>query len=100
MELYPVFVYKKLFNRTYIQFLKIHCKYLVISVLCGIITVFIVNNIKINNNFLQLILNGVIVIIVPNLIQYLIFHKTEEFKYVKEMLAKVDIKNKFRRSSN
>ena len=97
---YPVFVYKKLFNRTYIQFLKIHCKYLVISVLCGIITVFIVNNIKINNNFLQLILNGVIVIIVPNLIQYLIFHKTEEFKYVKEMLAKVDIKNKFRRSPN
>lgn len=84
---YPIYVYKKLFNRTYLQFLKEHFEYLIISAICGIITVCIIKSIILKNNFLQLILNGIIVIIVPNLLQYLIFRKREEFAYVKNMLT-------------
>lgn len=84
---YPIYVYKKLFNRTYLQFFKEHFEYLMISAICGIITVCIIKSIILKNNFLQLILNGIIVIIVPNLLQYLIFRKREEFAYVKNMLT-------------
>ena len=91
---YPVYVYKKLFNRTYLQFLKEHSKYLMISAICGIITVVITKNIKLNNNFIQLILNGIIVVIVPNLLQYLIFRKREEFEYTKSMVINMLQKGK------
>lgn len=91
---YPVYVYKKLFNRTYWQFLKKHSKYLIISAICGIITVVITKNIKLNNNFIQLILNGIIVVIVPNLLQYLIFRKREEFEYTKSMVINMLQKGK------
>lgn len=91
---YPVYVYKKLFNRTYWQFLKEHSKYLIISAICGIITVVITKNIKLNNNFIQLILNGIIVVIVPNLLQYLIFRKREEFEYTKSMVINMLQKGK------
>lgn len=91
---YPVYVYKKLFNRTYWQFLKEHSKYLMISAICGIITVVITKNIKLNNNFIQLILNGIIVVIVPNLLQYLIFRKREEFEYTKSMVINMLQKGK------
>lgn len=91
---YPVYVYKKLFNRTYWQFLKEHSKYLIISAICGIITVVITKNIKLNNNFIQLILNGIIVLIVPNLLQYLIFRKREEFEYTKSMVINMLQKGK------
>ena len=91
---YPVYVYKKLFNRTYCQFLKEHSIYLMISAKCGIITAGIIKNITINNNFIQLIFNGIIVVIVPNLLQYLIFRKREEFEYVKGMIINMVQKGK------
>ncbi len=91
---YPVYVYKKLFNRSYIQFLKEHFEYLFVSVLCAVLTVFIIKNITVNNNFIQLIVNGIIVLIVTNLIQYIIFRKREEFVYVKNMIKKVKEKGK------
>lgn len=89
---YPVYVYKKLFKRTYIQFLKEHCKYLVISVICGLITFLIINKITISNNYIQLLVNVIIVLIVPNLIQYIIFRNKEEFLYIKNMV--INIKNR------
>lgn len=51
-------------------------------------------NIKLNNNFIQLILNGIIVLIVPNLLQYLIFRKREEFEYTKSMVINMLQKGK------
>lgn len=97
---YPVYVYKKLFDRTYLQFIKEHLKYLFISAICGTITVSIVRNITLNSNFMQLILNGVIVIIIPNLLQYLIFRKREEFAYVKNMLINMIKKGKSAKINN
>ena len=89
---YPIYVYKKLFNRTYFQFLKEHFTYLLVSVLCAALTAFIIKNITLNNNFIQLIVNGIIVIVVPNFIQYIIFRKREEYAYVKNMIVKTKMK--------
>jgi O-antigen/teichoic acid export membrane protein len=95
---YPVFVYKKLFNRKYSEFLKEHGKYLLLSIILGIITVFITSKIKIYNNILKLIVNAIVVLIVPNLIQYIIFRNKDEFKYFSDMLKNVLLK--FKREKN
>lgn len=78
---YPVFVYKKLFNRKYSEFIKIHLKYLVISIFITAITVLLINCINLSNLILQLIINALVCIIVPNIIYIILFRKTEEFKY-------------------
>jgi O-antigen/teichoic acid export membrane protein len=89
---YPVFVYKKLFKRKYVEFLVEHSKYLVISMITGIVTVLIISEIKINNNFVQLIVDAIVVLIVPNLIQYIIYRNREEFTYIKNMIKNIKYK--------
>lgn len=83
---YPVFVYKKLFNNSYKEFILIHLKYVIISIITAIITYLIVNRIQLQSNLLTIIFNGLICCIVPNLIYFCIFFKTSEFLYYKNII--------------
>lgn len=89
---YPIFVYKKLFNRKYSEFIKEHLKYLIISVIITVITALLINCINVSNLILQLVINGLVCIIIPNIVYIAIFRKTEEFKYyfnlLKQLLGK------------
>lgn len=89
---YPIFVYKRLFNRKYSEFIKEHLKYLIISIIITVITSLLINCINVSNLILQLIINALICIIVPNIIYIIIFRKSEEFKYyfnlLKQLLSK------------
>lgn len=86
---YPIFVYKKLFNRKYIDFIKEHLKYLIISIITVFVTVIIVKQISIANEFVTLIINAIICLIIPNIIYALIFYKTDEFKYYFELAKNI-----------
>lgn len=86
---YPIFVYKKLFNRKYSEFIKEHLKYLVISIIITIITALLINCINVSNLILQLVINALVCIIVPNIIYIVIFRKTEEFKYYLNLLMQL-----------
>lgn len=86
---YPVFVYKKLFNRKYSEFIKEHLKYLIISVIITVITALLINCINVSNLILQLVINALVCIIVPNIIYIVIFRKTEEFKYYLNLLMQL-----------
>ena len=85
---YPVFVYEKIFKRKYKNFIIEHLRYLGISIIITIITVIIVNQFNANNMLLQLIINAIICIIVPNIIYTVLFRKTEEFKYFYNLIKK------------
>lgn len=80
---FPKFMYKKIFNKSYFEFYKIHIYYLVITMFIALITIFIVNKISLSNVFLQFIVNGLVCLIIPNLMYYLISRKKEEFAYFK-----------------
>lgn len=84
---YPKFVYKKVFNKEYIQYFKDAGKYLVVTIVLAIITYMISTLIKVNSNILQLILNILTVLIIPNIFVMIIFHRTEEFKYYLELMV-------------
>lgn len=84
---FPKFVYKKLFDRTYIQYILELLKYFAITFVAIFVTAYLTKIIDIGiSNFTELIKNLIICLIVPNLIYLIIFCRTDEFKYFKDML--------------
>lgn len=82
---YPKYVYKPLFKREKRQYIKEVGKYFLIMLATGAVISIIISNIQINNLFVQLIINVIVCTILFILINYIIFRKTEEFKYCKNM---------------
>ena len=91
---FPKFVYKRLFERKYTEYIKDNFKYMMPSAISIIITALIVNKVIINNILLQLIVNGMICVIIPNVIMLLIFYRTDDFKYYKNLLINLVLKKR------
>lgn len=90
---YPIFVYKKLFNKKYINFINVHLKYLLASIFITIITILLINCISISNLNFQLLINTVICIIVPNFLYIILFIRSTELKYYLSLVKQL-LKNK------
>ena len=86
---YPKYVYKNLFQRSYIQYAKETLGYIGLFILLATLTYCISTLFVVSNNYLQLIINAIIAIIVPNIILVLLFHKTENFKYFLNLVSKI-----------
>lgn len=83
---YPKYVYKKLFNRSYLNYTKETLGYLSIFLVLAFITFKISRLIVINNAFLSLIINCLIAVVIPNLVLLIIFWHTDNFKYYLNLL--------------
>lgn len=84
---YPIFVYKPLFKRTYSQYIKDYVPYIIVSIFAVTLSYILTNLFIINNEMLQIIINLLVVLIVPNIIYIFTFYKTEEFNYYKELIS-------------
>lgn len=94
---YPIYVYKKLFNKKYSAFIREHLKYLTISIFITFFTSIVIYYINISNLILQLVINTVVCIIIPNIMYVVFFRKTEEFKYYFNLLKQL-LNKKMKRS--
>lgn len=92
---YPKYVIKGLFNEKKSEYFKSIINYFLLFVVSAILTYTISILLKVDNLFLQMVINILISLIIPNLIYYLIFKNTDEFKYLKNLLNKI-IKNKLK----
>lgn len=90
---YPKFVYKKLFNRSYKNYIKETLSYILIFLIILYVTYNISNLIKVDNIWLEFIFNCVVSVILPNIILLLVFIKNENFKYFKNKALSI-LKNK------
>lgn len=86
---YPKFVYKKLFGKSYKNYAKETIGYIVLFILIATITYGITSVITLQNDFIQIIINVAICCIVPNLIMFMIFRRTENFQYFLELIIKI-----------
>ena len=91
---YPVLVYKRIFNRNYINFIIDNFKYFIISLFSIGITYIIINYIAITSLIVCLIVKLMLTFIILNIIYLLLFHKSEEFKYYINMIKVVYEKRK------
>ena len=78
---YPKFVYKKLFNRSYLDYAKETLGYILLFILLAGGTYYLSTFFVFNNVWIQLFVNALIAVIVPNVILVILFWRTEEFKY-------------------
>lgn len=78
---YPKFVYKKLFDRSYVDYAKETIGYLILFSLIITTTSFVAKAILFDNLIIVLTIKGLICLIIPNIILLLIFRKSQNFKY-------------------
>ena len=62
--------------------------YFVTMLVSAIITGMICHYVKFNVTIVQLIINGIVCIIVPNVLIYIVWNRCEEFTYVKQIVLK------------
>lgn len=83
---YPKYVYKKLFDRNYIEYAKETIGYIILFVLIASGTYYLSTIINFSNIYLEFISNVIISLIVPNALLFIIFFKTDNFKYYSNLL--------------
>ena len=86
---YPKYVYKNLFNRSYLDYAKETLGYIFLFVGIASLTYFISTFIVLNNGLLQVVANASLCLVLPNLIIILLFRKSEEFKYMMGIFKKI-----------
>ena len=82
-------VYKKLFKRPLREYFERYFLYAGVTILLAIMVTTICNIFVSGYSFLSLVIRGIICVTIPNIILVLIFHKTEEFKYLYNIIKKI-----------
>lgn len=83
---YPKYVYKRLFNRTYLDYFKRFIKKVLLMFVTMVITYGVSLLFKVDNNIMQLVINILVCIVVPNVIYLMIFYKKHEFCDLKNIV--------------
>lgn len=86
---YPKFVYKKLFNRSYLDYAKETLGYIFLFVILASGTYYISTIIRFSNVWYQLISNSFLSMIIPNIFLILIFRKNDNFQYFMSLIKKI-----------
>lgn len=89
----PRVLYKYGFNKSPVTYYNRYIKYLVVFAVIMIVT-YRCNSLIACDNLITFIIKCGISAIVPNILIFLIFHKSEEFQYVKDVALKLLKKNK------
>jgi O-antigen/teichoic acid export membrane protein len=86
---YPRYVYTKLFKRSYAEYYREFSSYLIVALLVGVITFGISRMVIVENSILQLVTNVTISLVVPNVLFYVLYRKSDEFNYFEVLVGKM-----------
>lgn len=85
---YPKYVYKNLFNRSYLSYIKETISYIILFTVVAIITYSISLLISFESIYIEFISNVLISIFIPNILLLLAFCKRDCFKYYYNIIFK------------
>lgn len=86
---FPKYIYKPLFNQKPSRYILENIRYLVNMVIILIVTTLLINTIKIQNDYGQVLTNIIICTIVPNVLLLIMTKNKEEFKYYFDIIKKI-----------
>ena len=86
---YPKFIYKGLFKRSYFDYIKETIGYILVFVCISYVTYFISLSCIVDNKFIQVIINSIICLVVPNIFLYLIYRKSDNYKYFENLVINI-----------
>ena len=81
----PLVVCRASLNKSIIEYFKTYFKYTIVGVFIAIITIFMSNFIQ-DGNYILFLLKAIICFTIPNIFLLLIFYRTENFKYYKNLV--------------
>jgi len=84
---YPKYVYGVIFQKSNLQFAKDYIKYMLVTLISVLPTYLLTEYYRFNSAWLQLLFNAVLCLIIPNIICYIFFRKTEEYQYCKGLVV-------------
>lgn len=85
----PVIVFKNIFNISCWNYFKNYFKYITLGFIYIFISVNICNQIVVKNIFISFILRCIVCIAIPNFITIVLFYKTQEFKYLFNIIKSI-----------
>lgn len=91
---YPKYVYEPIFHKPKKDFIIEQFKLFVLMLVMLGITLVLINVITVSHPFLQFVINGIITLVVVNLIFFIVYRKTGEYEYFKWLLKKFIKRNK------
>ena len=97
---YPKYVYKRLFDRNYSNYYKETFGYIGLFFIIASLTFYVSTLIVVKGALLQVIVNTILCLVLPNILICLLFFKTEEFKYIISIFNKILGKFKFKKRIN
>jgi O-antigen/teichoic acid export membrane protein len=86
---YPKYVYKGVLGRSYAEYLLLMIKNGIIAISAVSLTYFISSFVSTDSDILKLIFNALIAVSVPCVILWIVYRKSDEYKYFKLLLAKI-----------
>lgn len=92
----PRLVYKYIFNKSVKEYMKTYMLYIFYTLIAGTITLSICSLVIIKNQFISLIIKGVICVIVPNVMYIVLLRKTYEFNYIVQIIKNNSISKKIK----
>ena len=84
---YPLMLYKKIFNRSAIEYFLHQLKYFLLVVFAFIVSYLLTQGIS-NINIWNFILKGIILTIVTNFLFFICIYRTNEWKYIYDVVLK------------
>lgn len=91
---YPIFIYKGLFKRSYWKYILEMLEYIILFVFIGGVTYFVASLFVVKNLLLQVFVDLIVCIIIPNILLLLIYRKTDEFRYFFNLMKNIFFKRK------
>ncbi len=91
---YPKYVYKLVLEGSYFEYFKLHIMHSIVTLIICLITAYISSFITVSNEWLQLVLNGVLCMTVPNILYLLLALKLPEFEFYKNKINNILNKGK------
>ena len=87
-------VYNKVFDKSVLEYFKKYILYVLLTLITGVIAKYMCNILVNGTDFISLVLKGIICVTVVNSIYLLVFYKTNEFKYILNILKPIIFKVK------
>ena len=78
----PLIIFRKVFKKSVSYYFKRYFIYILLGILYMISTYYLCSLIELNNKFIELLYKSGICILVPTIINFLLFSKSKEFKYL------------------
>ena len=82
-------VYNKIFDKSVVEYFNKYIIYALLTLIVGFITTSLCNKFIVIDGFIALVIKGIVCVLSVNIFYFIIFHRTDEFKYIWQIIKPI-----------